>query len=257
MTKGSTITIYKYLMGVNSSEEEELFSVVKGLSWLRAIRLNWTKQNINWITFVMLAGCKGSSQETWWKQWCLAQLKRHGEPSSIYVMDLGTSPMNSVSAFPACPHPHRPVCLREHTPPWVRREEGVRVVQHLPSADLSPSFGVICCPKQEVFILLTVILILWLSRESLCFHFPYWVMSKLSLAPAGWGSNSSYLMLANNLGITYLQGCHQHSLQVTPFSAGRTWYRMIKSVQEGNKQECTVHLKNTLVAPYSLLRKMS
>lgn len=181
MTKGSMITIYKYLMGVNSSEEEELFSVVKGLSWLRAIRLNWTKQNINWITFVMLAGCKGSSQETWWKQWCLAQLKRHGEQSSIYVMDLGTSPMNSVSTFPVCPHPHRPVCLQEHTPPWVRREEGVRVVQHLPSADLSTSFGVICYPKQEVFILLTVILILWLSRESLCFHFPYWVMSKLSL----------------------------------------------------------------------------
>jgi len=40
MTKGSMITIYKYLMGVNSSEEEELFSVVKGLLWPRAIRLN-------------------------------------------------------------------------------------------------------------------------------------------------------------------------------------------------------------------------
>lgn len=53
MTKGSVITIYKYLMGVNSSEEEELFSVVKGLLWPRAIRLNWTKQSINWIPFVI------------------------------------------------------------------------------------------------------------------------------------------------------------------------------------------------------------
>lgn len=117
MTKGSTIAIYKYLMGVNSSEEEELFSVVKGLSWLRAIRLNWTKQNINWITFVMLAGCKGSSQGTWWKQWCLGQLKRHREQSSIYVMDLGTaSHEQRVSTFPECPHPHRPVSVWAHAP---------------------------------------------------------------------------------------------------------------------------------------------
>lgn len=40
MTKGNTITIYKYLMGVNFSEEEGLFSVVKGLLWPTAIRLN-------------------------------------------------------------------------------------------------------------------------------------------------------------------------------------------------------------------------
>lgn len=116
MTKGSTITIYKYLMGVNSSEEEELFSVVKGLSWLRAIRLNWTKQNINWIAFVMLAGCKGSSQGTWWKQWCLGQLKRHREQSSIYVMDLGTlSHKLACQLSLLCPCPHRPVSTWAHT----------------------------------------------------------------------------------------------------------------------------------------------
>lgn len=123
MTKGSTITIYKYLMGVNSSEEEELFSVVKGLLWLRAIRLNWTKQNINWIAFVMLAGCKGSSQGTWWKQWCLGQLKRHREQSSTYVTDLGTPSHKQRVNFPRRVHTRTALCLREHTPRWIRREE--------------------------------------------------------------------------------------------------------------------------------------
>lgn len=59
MTKGSMIAIYKYLMGVNSSEEEELFSVVTGLLWPRAIRLNWTKQSINWIPFVIPSRLQG------------------------------------------------------------------------------------------------------------------------------------------------------------------------------------------------------
>lgn len=124
MTKGSMITIYKYLMGVNSSEEDELFSVVKGLSWLRAIRLKWTKQNTNWIAFVMLAGCKGSSQGTWWKQRCLGQLKRRREQSSTSVMDLGTPSHKQRVNFPCRVHTHTALCRCEHTPRWIRREAG-------------------------------------------------------------------------------------------------------------------------------------
>lgn len=117
------------------------------------------------------------------------------------------------------------------------------MVQPLTAPGLSPPFGVICCPKQQVFILLPVILILWLLRESLCFHFPYWVMSKLSLAFQQDGARASVILsLLITLGY-HIPKCHQHSLQVTPLSAGRTWYRMIKSVQEGNKQEHTVPLK--------------
>lgn len=53
------IIIYKYLMGVNSSKEEELFSVAKGLLWPKAIRLNSTKKSINRKPFLIPGRLQG------------------------------------------------------------------------------------------------------------------------------------------------------------------------------------------------------
>lgn len=117
MTKGNTITIYKYLMGVNFSEEEGLFSVVKGLLWPTAIRLNWTKQSINWIPSIIPSrlqaqlprdsaeGTSGSFEALQGAQQRLLSLHGNAVPWTVCLFSL------------LCPHPRCPVSTWVHTQP--------------------------------------------------------------------------------------------------------------------------------------------